>query len=287
MLPKKFFSILSSISSHHSSKSANYKLIKELCLKLFENSDFKSKENKEILFAEFGEIIFPFYSFGKITTIDLFGIDELIIFAFYLANKNKYKNVLDIGGNLGLHSILMSILNWQVRVYEPDPLHLDILKKNIFLNKCSKNIEVFPKAVLNKKDKLEFTRVLGNTTGSHLSGMKTNPYGKLDKFVVETSDIKDIIQGIDFIKLDAEGAEVDIITSISRENLTKTDIMLEVSSEKNANIIFEYINDYEDINMFSQLNNWEHVTSISHMPSSHREGSLFISSNLKMNFVYE
>ena len=40
-----------------------------------------SKENKEILFAEFGEIIFPFYSFGQITTIDLFGIDELIIFA--------------------------------------------------------------------------------------------------------------------------------------------------------------------------------------------------------------
>ena len=278
MFDNNFFSSLVGISSNHSKESKTYKLLKPLFISLFKNSDFKESEEKIVSFGEFGEIIFPFFSFGNINTLDLFGIDELIIFAFYVSNKDRYKRVLDIGGNLGLHTILMAKLGWEVNVFEPDPIHLKFLRKNIDINSCNNKVNLFPNAVLDKEANLEFTRVLGNTTGSHLSGKKRNPYGKLDKFNVKTVNIKSIIKDVDFIKLDAEGAEVDILKALDNKDLANLDIMLEISSEENSQLIFDFIKSQKDIFMYSQLTNWGEVKESHHMPNNHKDGSLLITS---------
>ena len=50
-----------------------------------------------------------------------------------------------------------------------------------------------------KKNKLEFCRVKGNTTGSHLVGSKKNPYGDLDLFEVDCLDVNDYFDEFDLI----------------------------------------------------------------------------------------
>ena len=170
---------------------------------------FSGENSKEVEFKPFGNIIFPYHSMGAIDTLDLFGLDEMIIFCYYWINKDKYSNVLDIGANLGLHSIIMNKCGFNVKSFEPDPIHFDILQENLKIND-SKNVEAFNVAISNTTDSKEFIRVLGNTTSSHLVGSKLNPYGDLETFPVKTISINDVINGVNLIKLDVEGHEKEI-----------------------------------------------------------------------------
>ncbi len=122
-------------------------------------------------FGPFGPIFFPFVQMGNIDSLHLFGFTELIIFAFYLENKQRYGNVLDIGANLGLHSILMDKLGWTVRAYEPDAEHYTKLLSNLKENK-NKNVITHMAAVHTKDGEANFVRVFNNLTGNHLEGYK-------------------------------------------------------------------------------------------------------------------
>jgi FkbM family methyltransferase len=231
-------------------------------------------------FNPFGGIIFPYYRMGTIDSLNLFDLDELIIFSFYWINRNRYRRVLDIGANIGLHSIVLSKCGYEVHAYEPDANHFNILKQYIELNNC-KNVKLFNAAVSNKKGKLEFTRVLGNTTGSHLTGSKTNPYGMLEKFLVDVEDIRSIMPGADLIKLDAEGHEKEILLSTEYKDWENTDALVEVESKNNADYIYAHFKNL-NINLFAQKNNWALVKKIENMPTGYKEGTLFVTKKDKM-----
>ena len=254
----------------------------ELDLRLKEDiarSNFAKGGTGEEDFGPLGVLILPYRQMGSgtITSLQFFGLDELIIFAFYWANKLNYKNVGDIGACIGLHSILMSKCNWVVNTYEPDPSHVISIKKNIECNQ-STNININQVAVSGFNGSGEFTRVLGNTTGSHLTGAKNKPYGEIEKFKVVVKDIKDIMLNLDFIKLDVEGEEANIITSTVSESWKNCDMMVEVGSVSNAIAIFNHLSvSIQKVNMYSQKNGWSKVESLSQMPFSWKEGSLFIS----------
>ena len=205
---------------------------------------------------------------------------ELIIFAFYWVNKLKYKKIADIGANIGLHSILMSKCNWVVNAYEPDPHHITVMKTNIEENQAE-NININQMAVSGFNGNAEFTRVLGNTTGSHLTGAKDKPYGDLEKFKVVVKDIQDIMPFSDLIKLDVEGEEANVITSTVSQNWNECDMMAEVGSESNAIAIFNHLSNLR-INMFSQKIGWSKVKSLSQIPISYKEGSLLISKRVSL-----
>ena len=226
-------------------------------------------------FGPFGALNFQYREMGAINSLDLFGLDELLLFAFYWANKNNYKNVSDIGANIGLHSILMSKCNWNVNAYEPDPNTIKCLEENVKSNNLA-NIKVNQMAVSGYSGTAEFTRVLGNTTGSHLSGAKDNPYGDLEKFSVKVKDIKDIMPYTDFIKLDVEGEEANVVTSTNSEDWDNCHMVLEVGSDSNAEAIYNHLLSL-NVNMFSQKNNWDIADSLSDIPISYKQGSLFVS----------
>src|SRR5512139_1537748 len=88
-------------------------------------------------FGYFGYLEFPYVKMGRIDSLDLFGVTELIIMAFYWENRYRYKRVLDIGANLGLHSILMDKLGWEVKAYEPDFQHYGYLLGNLQRNETT------------------------------------------------------------------------------------------------------------------------------------------------------
>jgi len=270
---------LPSFSNLHTPGTEFYEVSKVMARGEVEKSFLDSTERAKA-FGPFGELVFPYHKMGAIDSLNLFDLDELIIFSFYWLNRNRYRRVADIGANIGLHSIILEKCGFEVHSYEPDPQHFEILQKNIKLNHCLK-IEAFNSAVSTKLGQAEFIRVLGNTTGSHLAGAKSNPVGQLDKFLVEIKPIAPIIEWANLLKIDAEGHEKEILLATSASDWLNTDAMVEVGNEDNAKNIFEYFNKM-GIKLFAQKVNWQLVTDFEQMPISYRDGSLFITSGDKM-----
>lgn len=268
-----------SFSHLHAPNTEFYEVSKAVARKevemLFLDSTERAKE-----FRPFGELIFPYRKMGAVDSLNLFDFDELIIFSFYWLNRKRYRRVADIGANIGLHSIILEKCGFEVCSYEPDPQHFGILQKNLKLNQCLRT-EAFNSAVSTKSGEVEFVRVLGNTTGSHIAGSKLSPIGNLERFTVKTEPIQPIIDWADLLKVDVEGHEKDILLVTSKKDWLTTDAIVEVGNEKNAESIFSYFNKI-GVNLFAQKINWQLVKKLEQMPISYRDGSLFITSKDKM-----
>ena len=147
-------------------------------------------------FGEFGPLNFPYVKMGNIDSLHLFGDTELMLFALYLHNRNRWRNVLDVGANLGLHSILMAKLGWVVRAFEPDFEHFERLQRNLEANGC-KTVMTQMAAVHTADGTADFIRVLNNLTGSHLEGYK-NSYGPKQRVLMPTVDCRKLWDWADF-----------------------------------------------------------------------------------------
>ena len=227
--------------------------------------------------GEIGNLNFPYFKMGNVDSVKLFGIDELIIFSFYYTNRNRYKKTLDLGANIGLHTLIMKKLGFQVISYEPDSIHLAQIEKVMNLNDLSTE-GLTPRAISDKRGTMDYIRILGNTTGSHLLGSKEEVYGPTEIVITEVDDILEVLsQGnFDFVKMDVEGHEVVLLNRITTQSITSTDIMLEIGSEKNANAIFSILSD-KKIPAYAQKTNWARVEKLQDLPSHHTHGSLFLS----------
>ena len=270
----EIFLILPQIKNQHQRSSKTYLELENTVLNEIKARFHDASENQKE-FEPFGTLAFPFFEMGAKSSLDLFGLDELIIFSFYWVNRFRYKKVLDIGANIGLHSIILSKCGYAVDLFEPDPIHFEILERNLRLNNIF-DVKKHNAAVSIKNGEAEFVRVLGNTTGSHLLGFK-NSYGEREKFKVSVVSIEDYIKDADLVKMDVEGHEAEIITKIDPKHFHNTDLMIEVGTSENAELIFNHLQKNR-INMFSQKINWEKINRFEDVPTSHREGSLFISS---------
>lgn len=234
-----------------------------------------------VQFGEFGRLIFPFHSMGAISSLDLFGLDELILFEFYRINRDRYRRAVDIGANIGLHSIVMSLCGMNVNSYEPDPEHIKILEENLRRNQIIDQVHLHEKAVSGHAGTSKFVRVLGNTTGSHLKDAKAGAYGELEEFDVTVSGIREILKGVDLAKIDAEGEEAEILLATKEDDWDSLDAVIEVGSCENAVAIFRHFSSMP-VNLMVQKNGWAYAESPEHLPQSYREGSLFVSKKQTM-----
>ena len=170
---------------------------------------------------------------------------------------------------------MLSKCGFEVEAYEPDPSHASRLRDNLKLNDLD-GCEVFEAAVSDKNGEMEFVRVLGNTTSSHLAGAKQNPYGELERFSVSVKEVKEIAERVDLFKIDAEGHEDVIIKGISIDLWNDVDAFVEIGTPENAQVVYDYFVD-TNINIFSQKCGWNKITSLEGLPVSYKEG-VFISS---------
>lgn len=241
---------------------------------------FCSNSRGKHRFGPFGSIAFPYHSMGAVDSLDLFGLDELIIFSFYWANRGNYRRVADIGANIGLHSLVLSRCGYDVRSFEPDPAHVAMLNETLSMNEAT-SVTVIPSAVSNRAGEAEFLRVLGNTTGSHLAGAKANPYGELKRLTVPLTPISEIIEWADLMKIDAEGHEADIILATTRDQWNKTDAIIEIGTETNAVAILDHCR-RQGLEIFTQKTGWSRAQSLGDLPTSYKEGSAFITRKVAM-----
>lgn len=271
------FETLAENPARHAHSSALYRLTKSTARSAVEEL-FSSTERVTQPFGPFGDISMPFIKMGAINSLDLFGLDELIIFAFYNANRTRYRNVIDIGANLGLHSMILARCGFNVRAFEPDPWHYEMLVENLAANKT--NVTTIKEAVSVNDGEAQFVRVLGNTTGSHLAGSKDS-YGEKEIFTVPICAVAPLFESADFIKIDAEGHEKELLLATTPQVMQTLDIMVEIGNPENAKAVFEHFQAI-DIGMFAQKINWGRVQTLGDVPTSHREGSLFISAKPAM-----
>jgi FkbM family methyltransferase len=272
-------SALPTVAREHVPGSSLYALLRQVARAEVEKL-FSGTGEEPHVFGPFGPIVFPYFNMGAVDSLDLFGLDELIIFSFYWANRHRYKHVVDAGANIGLHSLVMSCCGFQVTAFEPDPKHFELLSRNMALNHCS-SVEIRNAAVSSTDGELEFIRVVGNTTGSHLAGSKANPYGELQRFPVPVHAIGPFLKRADLLKMDVEGHEKQIVLSTCREDWMNTDAMMEVQCPENAAALYEHFSKLK-ISMFSQKSGWQKVRALRDLPTSHREGSLFVTCGAEM-----
>ena len=216
----------------------------------------------------------PKVSFGNIDSDALFADKEQELFDFYEANRDRYKKALDIGANIGVHTVLMARQGWHVQAFEPDPVHWEIAAKNIYRNVLVIKTSLEQAAVSDVEGRKSFVRVNGNTTGSHLKGDKA-PYGSLNEFEVDVVDCRPLFDWADFAKIDCEGHEARLLTTLTADQLKHLEIMVEVGNPKNAVEIYQHLSPM-GIGMWTQQRKWQPLRGLADMPVHHSEGALFI-----------
>lgn len=226
-------------------------------------------------FGPFGTLYLPYTKFGSIDSLDLFGPTELMLFQMYWHNRERWRNVLDIGANIGLHSILMAKCGWNVQAFEPDPSHYAKLVENLRLNSIGANrVRAYQKAVHTSPGVHRFVRVLNNQTGNHLRGYKDS-YGPREEINVDTVDCRELWGQADFAKIDCEGNEAELVKTLTASDMAHLDMVLEVRNFENAQRIFWHFRDL-GVPMWSQKIDWARVEKVEDMPRMNREGSLFV-----------
>ncbi len=129
--------------------------------------------------------------------------------------------VVDIGAHHGFYTLYASKLvgdQGLVIAFEPSVRELQKLRFHINLNRC-KNVKVAPFALSNSEETTDFYVVMGRDTGcnSLRTPVVTEP---IERVQVQTSTLDSYlnrtgVQKVDFIKLDAEGAELKILNGAS------------------------------------------------------------------------
>ncbi len=120
--------------------------------------------------------------------------------------------VVDVGSNIGIHTIYLSKLvgkSGKVYSFEPEPNNFALLKKNIEFNKCD-NVIIEHKAISNKTGKIKLL-ISNNMAGHRISNSDSQENTIIIDCVSLDDYFKNHYQKIDFIKIDAEGFDGNVI----------------------------------------------------------------------------
>jgi FkbM family methyltransferase len=137
--------------------------------------------------------------------------------SFLLRYLELGMTVLDIGAHQGLYTLLASKKvgeHGHVIAFEPSPRELRRLRLHLFLNRC-RNVYVVPSALGGSEKTAELFVCLGQETGSNSlrPPAVSEPVSKvqvrmttLDRYLQRAR-----MDRVDFIKLDVEGAELEVL----------------------------------------------------------------------------
>lgn len=183
-------------------------------------------------------------------------------FQFFHENVKPGDTVLDIGGHIGLFAVVTAKLvgpGGKVFSFEPTPFTRSVLQEVVDLNECSGIVEVRAEAVSSKCGNAIFFDT-GVTISNANSLVKTSDdcaeiraaLVSVDEFAAER-DLK-----IDCLKIDVEGAEVEVLRGARKTFLTSRPVarlglhppqlkqngqslgeVWEIVEELNLNVVFD------------------------------------------------
>jgi len=151
---------------------------------------------------------------------------ELFMLKYFQQYYKKNTNVIDIGGNIGTHSLLLSeIVSPGSKIYVFEPVFWDITERNIKANHLEDKIILYKEGVGKKEEELEidtFNRNCSVNFGNFsLIQNYKNPellsQNTLDQCKSVKKDIKIVtldsknFENVSLIKIDVEGMELDVL----------------------------------------------------------------------------
>jgi FkbM family methyltransferase len=191
------------------------------------------------------------------------------IMEFFIPKEGD--TIVDVGAHIGLYTLIAAKRvgpTGKVIAIEPDPENFKILKKNILLNQLS-NVKALRCAVYSTKEKLklflpelEEGRTIFNTVMQDRAGTSNNflevEANTLDNIMNENN----IIQRVNYLKIDVEGAELEVLKgAINTLSLNKDlTLLIEVHGESNYKPILEIFKEY----------NFEVIYENKHYPGNDR-----------------
>ncbi len=130
-------------------------------------------------------------------------------------------SVIDVGAHIGIFSLFACLSNAkQVFAFEPERRNFSLLIQNIRTNHREGTVHAFNLGVWSKDTR----KILFSSRASAFHTFFPSRYhvGETESVACkEVNSILDEINGPIFLKVDAEGAEYEIVTSISNENIQK------------------------------------------------------------------
>lgn len=168
-----------------------------------------------------GEVSINDWKIEYVDTLSLISSIEIVVLKrwndFTPSNNNPV--ILDCGANIGIATLHYKKLfpNSQIIAFEPDHEVCEVMKRNLDRNKI-KDVEVIEAAVWKEDGELEFFaegsdagRLNKNSEDDLGNLVITNP--KANFYPVKTIRLADFLakSNVDFIKMDIEGAEYEVI----------------------------------------------------------------------------
>jgi FkbM family methyltransferase len=151
------------------------------------------------------------------------------IYAF--SSSSKEKLILDIGANIGLSAMYFSqkYSTAVIHAYEADPTIFEYLKENIAINSI-KNVYLHNKAIWKKDGCLEF-----HSEGADAGRISSESLHR-NTITVEAVSLEEVMlsfgKEIDFVKMDIEGAETEVILSVSSTLALVRNLFIEYHSTR-------------------------------------------------------
>jgi len=144
---------------------------------------------------------------------EVFGTDAYSHFFSKIKQGNTF---VDIGANIGTVSVAAGLRGAKVIAFEPNPYVTGLLRENLSLNRVS--AVVHEKGVAGRSGKRSFHFVPTMWGGGSLHREDG------EAIEIDCVGINDFLDGygnIDFMKIDIEGGEQEILGSISDKNIRK------------------------------------------------------------------
>ena len=132
------------------------------------------------------------------------------------------KGILELGANVGYHTIQGALANKNARyvAVEPHPHNSSLLRKNLKLNNIT-NVEIIEAAIVGEKNRDKMTLAVpvndfqGSPCGCYLSeGAEAIKRVSKQMITVDVLEARDLVEGMDLIKIDVEGYEYNILHSL-------------------------------------------------------------------------
>lgn len=144
---------------------------------------------------------------------EIFGTNA---YSDFFSKIKKGDTFVDIGANIGIISVAAALHGASIVAFEPNPHLIELLKENLSLNAVTGEVREQGVGAQSGKRNLNFTP----TMWGGASFYKTDG----DAILIDCVGINDFLDplvSIDFMKIDIEGGEKEILDAVSTVNLGK------------------------------------------------------------------
>lgn len=218
-------------------------LLRKICVATLKI--FKGKMQISVLLNEVRPLDAPQVTFEAVNSMVLddiywFGLQgyEGRLADVWVTLCQQADDILEIGGNIGVFTIIGGkVAKARYTVLEPVPVNAAILRRNLLRNRITTVTVLEAAAVPGPEDSKVHLNIpiegRDAPVGAHLTvGVEVNGRSSESIIPVEGLSFKRLIKSCDLIKIDAEGIEAELLSSVFSEIiLTKPTLIIEVLPE--------------------------------------------------------